>query len=214
MSGDPLPYFEEEHTGLGDSALMGQWSHRSGPELSYWFGGGVSIPTAKERDYPALSGADFGEVLTLGSGTWDPLVMHGFSFRAGPVDWLGSLWARLTLYENQFGYQSGSVIQSYLGVGGELGETPATSRLLLGYRHQWRARRDGLNILNSGGDWVSILPQMNWRFSPQISAQVGVDITLWRDIYAASGTIDQIVNGQTDANARWNFGLIFEHGPE
>ena len=213
VDGDPLPYYEEEHTGFGDSALMLQSAQGVNGNVRYWFGMGISVPTAKERDYPALSGADFGEVLTLGSGTWDPILMHGFSFQTGGIEWLGSVWSRLTLYENQFGYRSGSVIQSYFGLGGDVAETSVSGRLLLGYRHQWRARRDGLDVLNSGGDWVSVMPQVTWRFSPQVSFQIGVDIPLWRDIYAAPGEIEQAVNGQTDANVRWSFGLTFQHDP-
>ena len=35
----------------------------------------------------------------------------------------------------------------------QVGETGVSAHLRFGYRHQWRARREGLAVLNSGGDW-------------------------------------------------------------
>ena len=42
-------------------------------------------------DYPQLSGRDFGEVLTLSTSTWDPIIIHGLS-NEGPVAGMADSW--------------------------------------------------------------------------------------------------------------------------
>ena len=211
--GEPLPRYDETQFGVGDVSLYGQWTLAEPKTASYaWFGLGLSIPTAEERDYPALSGMDFGEVLTLGSGTWDPLILHGFGFAAGGLQWNGSIFLRWTPYENRFGYQVGSVVQSWLGFGRDLGEAAVSGHLRVGYRHQWRARRDGVDVLNSGGDWVSLAPELRWKIKPDLEVKLGVELPVWRDLYAAPDGVDQIVNGQTDTEQRWMLGFAYEVG--
>ena len=210
--GQALPDYQEDEFGLGDMTLACMWSPPllATTEHHAWFGFGASVPTAEERDYPALRGAEFGEVLSLGSGTWDPLFMHGFGFKGLQLDWVGSVFFRWSAYENQFGYRAGSVVQSWFGASHRFDTTQTQLLLRLGYRHQWRARRDGVDVLNSGGDWVSIAPDFKWDVKPGIQLQVSVELPLWRDIYAAPNGVDQLVNGQTDADQRWQIGLVYE----
>ena len=106
--GMPLPYFEEVEQGFADSTLTIDYTLTNGAThgADSWLSIGVSIPTGEERDYPQLSGRDFGEVLTLGTGTWTPTI-HGLSVNEGTRRWYGGLMARLTPYENRFGYQGG-----------------------------------------------------------------------------------------------------------
>ncbi|MEE2756895.1 MAG: hypothetical protein VYA30_09550 [Myxococcota bacterium] len=214
-SGQPLPRYSETETGVGDSSIMLQWSpealKRDG--MMSWFALGLSVPTAAERDYPPLSGTDFGEVLTIGTGTWDPILSHGFSFESGNVRWTHTLFFRLTPYENQFGYQAGSVFQSWSGGEYTFDASPLRTGIRVGYRHQWRARRDGLAVFNSGGDWVSIVPTFRWLITEKLSLLTSLEVTLWRDLYAAPSGSDQLVNGQTDADRRWSLGLSYEYGP-
>lgn len=210
--GQPLPEYQEDEMGLGDMSLSVLWSPSrvAGPEHYAWFGAGASVPTAEERDYPALRGADFGEVLSLGSGTWDPLFLHGFGFKALSLDWVGGVFFRWSAYENQFGYRAGSVVQSWFGPSRHFEAAQTLFLLRFGYRHQWRARRDGLDVLNSGGDWMSITPDLKWELRPGLKIQVSVELPVWRDIYAAPSDTDQLVNGQTDADQRWQIGFIYE----
>ena len=212
--GMPLERFEEDHQGLGDTGLMGQWTllgHEGGPAAA-WAAIGVSAPTGLERDYPALRGADYGEVLTMGSGTWDPILIHGFSYAAGDRIFMVSGFARLTLYENRFGYGAGSVVQAWLGLKQAVNGTPLALGARLGYRHQWRASRDGVEVLNSGGDWLSVSPTGEWKVDPAWRLRLSVDLPIWRDLYAGPDDIDQPVNGQTDADARWLLSLVYEGG--
>ena len=210
--GEPLERYEESQYGLGDTSVMTQWTlvgHRGGPAAA-WASLGVSAPTGLERDYPALRGADYGEVLTLGSGTWDPILVHGFSYTAGERVFSASVLARLTLYENRFGYAAGSVAQAWAGGQQSVTGTDLTLGARLGYRHQQRATRDGVEVLNSGGDWLSFSPSVDWAVAPQWRLRVAVDIPFWRDLYAGPDDIDQPVNGQTDADQRWLVSVVYE----
>ena len=212
--GMPLPYFEEVEQGFADSTLTIDYTLTNGAThgADSWLSIGVSIPTGEERDYPQLSGRDFGEVLTLGTGTWDPIIIHGLSVNEGTRRWYGGLMARLTPYENRFGYQGGSVFQTWVGAAQQVGETGVSAHLRFGYRHQWRARREGLAVLNSGGDWVSAMPALEWAVADDVTLKAAVDVTLWRDLYAAADDVDQPVNGQTDPDYRWFFSVSYEGG--
>jgi len=214
--GTPLDRYEEVHSGLGDTGLLAQWTligHQGGAAAA-WAAVGISAPTGLERDYPALRGADYGEVLTLGSGTWDPIVVHGFSYTVGERVFMASGFARLTLYENRFGYGPGSVVQAWGGISQGVTGTPIVLGGRLGYRHQWRATRDGVEVLNSGGDWLSFSPTVEWGVADAWRLRVSVDVPLWRDLYAGPDDIDQAVNGQTDADTRWLVSLVHEGGDE
>lgn len=212
LAGEPLDRFEETQHGLGDASVMAQWTlvgHRGGAAAA-WASMGVSAPTGLERDYPALRGADFGEVLTLGSGTWDPLFVHGFSYTDGERVFTAAAFARLTLYENRFGYAAGSVVQAWAGGQQAVTGTDLTLGARLVFRHQWRATRDDVEVLNSGGDWLSLSPTIDWALASQWRLRVAVDIPFWRDLYAGPDDIDQPVNGQTDADQRWAVSLVYE----
>ncbi|MEE2788453.1 MAG: hypothetical protein VX589_14005 [Myxococcota bacterium] len=212
--GMPLPYFEEIRQGLGDSTILVDTalSNSTQTGVDAWLSIGVSVPTGEERDYPPLRGRDFGEVLTIGTGTWDPIVVHGVSVPDGSRRYFGGVLGRVTPYENRFGSQAGSLVQTWLGARQAVGETGVAAQLRLGYRHQWRARRDGNDILNSGGDWVSVMPVLEWAISEVVTIKGAVDIPVWRNLYSASDEIDQPVNGQSDADFRWLFSLVYEGG--
>ena len=192
--GVPLDRFEETHEGLGDTGLLAQWTligHRGGAAAA-WAAVGVSAPTGLERDYPALRGADYGEVLTLGSGTWDPILVHGFSYTVGERVFMASGFARLTLYENRFGYGSGSVVQASVGASQAVTGTPVVVGGRLGYRHQWRASRDGVEVLNSGGDWLIFSPTVEWALDPEWRLRVAVDLPFWRDQKGVEHVIEHL----------------------
>ena len=214
MQGEPLPRFDETQTGLSDAPVILQWA--GGPAsdsgVVAWGGIGISIPLGLERDYPALRGMEFGEVLTMGSGTWDPLLVHGVALSEGSRVWSSGFVWRWTPYENRFGYRVGSVVQWEVAMKQAILETGVSVGLQLGYRHQWRARRDGVEVLNSGGDWVTVTPELRWKATDTLQLAAKVGLPVWRDIYAGPDDIDQIVNGQTDADQRWMLSLIYEFG--
>lgn len=213
-AGEPLPEHHETLTGLGDAVLMGQMLVTDpGDPAAAWVAAGFTAPTADEREYAPLRGVDFGEVLTPGTGTWDPVLAHGLSLQEGPRTWSASASTRLTMYENRFGYRAGSVAQVWAGVAHTLADERALGLTLggrVGYRHQWRARRDGRDVVNTGGDWVSVAPSVGWQLLDSVRLKATVDLPMWRNIYAGSDDIDRPVNGQTDADARWT--LSIEYG--
>ena len=49
---------------------------------------------------------------------------------------------------------------------------------------------------------------------PNITLKLAVKVALpiWRDLYAGPDDIDQIVNGQTDADQRWMVSMMYEFG--
>ncbi len=214
MQGDPLPRYDEVQTGLSDVPVIIQWagSPAGVSGVVAWGGLGLSVPIGLERDYPALRGMEFGEVLTMGSGTWDPLIVHGFGVSENSRVWSSAVVLRWTPYENRFGYRAGSVIQWEAALQQAILDTGVSAGLQLGYRHQWRARRDGLDVLNSGGDWLTLTPEIRWRAKDGLQLVAKVGLPIWRDIYAGPDEIQQLVNGQTDADQRWMLSVIYEMG--
>jgi len=214
FDGDPLPEYHESFTGLGDAVLMGQLLvTEPGDPVGAWVSAGFTAPTADERDYAPLRGEDYGDALTPGTGTWDPVITHGLSVREGPRTWTAAATGRFTLYENRFGYRAGSVAEARAGVMHTLADERALGLTVGGhvaYRHQWRARRDGLEVLNTGGDWLSIAPGLGWQLTESVALRAAVDLPVWRDLYAGPEDLDVPVNGQADADARWT--LSIEYG--
>jgi hypothetical protein len=149
-AGEPLPEYHETFTGVGDAVLMGQFLvTEAGDPVSAWVSAGFTAPTADERDYAPLRGENYGDVLTPGTGTWDPVFAHGLAIREGPRTWTTAATARLTLYENRFGYRAGSVAQVRSGVMHTLAEDRALGLTIGGhvvYRHQWSARRERQHV--------------------------------------------------------------------
>ncbi len=204
--GEALPEHHETQTGLGDTAAMLRWTLTPPGDVAAWVALGVSVPTGAERDYPALRGVDFGEVLTISSGTWDPLLVQGLALRDGELSWSASVSGRVTAYENRFGYRAGSLVQAWLGLERALGDHSLGLRG--GFRHQWRAERDGLEVLNSGGRWLLLAPGGDLALG-DFRMGLRVELPVWRDLNAGPDDIDQLVNGQTDADARWQLALSY-----
>ena len=70
----------------------------------------------------------------------------------------------------------------------------------------------GANFLKAGVHRIEQSPTGEWKVDPAWRLRLSVDLPIWRDLYAGPDDIDQPVNGQTDADARWLLSLVYEGG--
>ena len=107
--------------GLGDISLVGKWSplqSHGSKMMDFLLQAGISLPTGHIEPNP-FDLSDQGKShqhMFFGTGTYNPLIGYDFLFHTKKSFSLLN-WTRIMtpLYENRFGYQAGTRIQSGLG---------------------------------------------------------------------------------------------------
>lgn len=176
--------FTRDSTELGDIKALSRYrvmSQQKGDFANVAAGIGISMPTGSndESDSYGVQPA----FLQGGTNSWDPI------FELGAHKIMGR--HLVSLYS-----------QYKLSTEGEVGsndfETPDVFRLNMGYSFaalswidltmelnhysQSRARLNGKDVVNSGGDFGYITPGINLKFTKNMFLSVGVPIIIYRDL--------------------------------
>jgi len=167
-----------ETNGVGDALVMFKLvlSGLFSQAIDLQIGAGPKIPLGKS-DVTDERGITYNADMQPGSGSWDFLTWTYGSWQpkfhpSGLVT--ARIVARLNGVNKEYlssgTYQFGNSIQAYLGYVDQLllGKLLLSPSLQVGYRHVLEDRISGVELLNTGGQWLYLIPGLSWHIRPKL----------------------------------------------
>lgn len=194
--------FSETFSGLGDTSVVG-W-YRLLPMKKWYvvttFGG--SLPTGKTETPRFRAGLEDGSLVPMsrlqrGSGTFDPLMGASATRKFGIGTVFGSVAARIPVYKNSEGLQTGVSSEVNAGVAREVFTTRLSTFARLGWLYRSQDRFNGTPVLVGGGDWLHFSPGAAVQIGKGVNVQAEVKLPIWRSL----------ANKQLDSGAIFQFGI-------
>mgnify|MGYP001242788635 CR=1 FL=1 len=180
---DALPFRETAYTVLDADrdAARDDAPRRRVASLSIW--AGASLPTGRaERPDPRLVTRDVSVTnLQTGTGTFDPALRARLDLPGERVDWFVEAGARVPLRENRHDYRTGETLALSAGAALPLGDAWAVG-LAATYQKVGRDSFRGDDVAVGGGRFLYVTPALAWRLDEAVALDVGVRVTLWRDV--------------------------------
>ena len=181
---------QHQHTnGIGDAVVLFKYHVINQGGLIWTLGAGPKIPTGASdfRENGILLGAD----LQPGSGAWDGIfwsyLVHRISTRPSMnVSLVTSL--RLTGTNENFrssqSYQFGNEFQIIGGISDRVlvGKLLIDPSLSLRFRRAYEDKVAGIELPNTGGQWLFIYPAMGIGLSKRLTFNFGFELPLYADI--------------------------------
>ena len=194
--------FRETFSGIGDTSVVGWYKLRP---VRQWYpvvNVGTSIPTGRTETPRFRSELQDGSLVPMsrlqrGSGTVDPLAGAHIGRRFGKATVFGSVAARIPLYENGDGLQTGASAETNVGVARELGHHRITGLARVGWLHRQQDTFRGTRVLVGGGNWLYVTPGLGVLVGKGVNVQAEVKLPLYRSLS----------NKQLDSSAIFQFGI-------
>jgi hypothetical protein len=194
--------FSETFSGFGDTSVVGWYKLRP---VRQWYpvvNFGTSVPTGRTETPRFRSELQDGSLVPMsrlqrGSGTVDPLVGAHIGRRFSKATVFGSVAARIPLYENGDGLQTGASAETNVGLARELGHHRITGLARLGWLHRQQDTFRGTRVLVGGGNWLYVTPGIGVLVGKGVNAQAEVKLPLYRSL----------PNKQLDSSAIFQFGI-------
>lgn len=207
--------------GLGDISLFGRYKlvaplQPTSPSISV--GLGLKFPTGSisEPDNNALLPPAF----QLGSGAYDlvPTVSYSQDFAGYSLS--ATAFAKLPLEDNRRGYKFGNEFEVNAAIDYPLNSVFDGLSVTLGISYLYAEHdrdsesilparvRDGSRVLNTGGEFVDIVPGFTIKLSKNLSLQANVSIPVFQDW---NGRRDRDV-GQVAQDFTTQFNLVYTGG--
>lgn len=178
-------------TGIGDAIALVQYEPVKWRNKNLVFGTGVKFPLGRTDIADEETGLLLNPDLQPGSGSWDWIL--GVHFQQQHIfkdnlTLISSITARFNSEADRFGgqqpYQFGRELRVNLGVRDRylIGRVLLDPSIMLLYR---RTEMDQVNdspVPNTGGNWIHLLPSLNWQVSTSFSVGASVEIPLYRDL--------------------------------
>lgn len=169
----------------GDSIAMVKYSpirQRVYSRHGLTLGLGARIPMG-EDDARSSRGFRLAEDMQPSTGAWGTIgwVNYAYAFnQAGTIQAYGT--ASYTYnQDNDRDYQFGHEATAELGGTWNLSDRWAVIGGLR-YRNAERDERNGVEVPNTGGEWLDFVPAVQYHFTPELAAKVGGTIPVWRDL--------------------------------
>jgi hypothetical protein len=192
-------------SGLGDALLMVKYSPRkvglfSRNGFSLGFGARIPVGDDDETDFVRLS-----EDLQPSTGAWSAVfwsqLSHSFSQSANTQIYAAASYSANG--ENDRDYRFGDEFTASIGASRKTGKRWGFSGDLR-YRTTDRDERNSTEIPNTGGQWLDLVPAVQYHFNDNLAAKVSARIPVWRDLndalqfttsYAYSVSISYLLGG-------------------
>ena len=174
----------DDVTGLGDAIVMLKYSPKtislySRNALS--FGVGAQLPIGE--DDASSNGIVLAEDLQPSTGAFAG-ILWVYAARALNESKGARVYASATYTnkdENDRDYQFGHSTTASLGVAYQA-QSPWGMNLELLYRHAERAQRAGVDIPNTGGEWLDLVPAVQYHINESVALRASGKIPLSRDL--------------------------------
>ncbi|HWI20496.1 MAG TPA: hypothetical protein VNT81_22225 [Vicinamibacterales bacterium] len=194
--------FSETFSGIGDTSVVGWYKLRP---VRQWYpvvNFGTSVPTGRTETPRFRSELQDGSLVPMsrlqrGSGTVDPLAGAHIGRRFGKATVFGSVAARIPLYENGDGLQTGASAETNVGLARELGHHRITGLARVGWLHRQQDTFRGTRVLVGGGNWLYVTPGIGVLVGKGVNVQAEVKLPLYRSLS----------NKQLDSSAIFQFGI-------
>ena len=178
-----------ETHGVGDALVMLKLilSGIFNLPIDLQIGAGPKIPLGKS-DLTDERGITYNADMQPGSGSWDILTWAYGSWQAKfrPTGLVTArIVARLNGVNNEYlssgSYQFGNSTQAYLGYVDQLllGKLLLSPSLQVEYRHVWEDRIAGVELLNTGGQWLYLVPGLSWHIRPKLTLNLSPEIPIY-----------------------------------
>ena len=178
-------------TGVGDAIAMVQYQPLTWQDKSWVMGFGVKFPLGSTNITDEETGLLLNPDLQPGSGSWDWIIGTQFQqqhFLKENLTLIASLTARFNSEADRFGgqqtYQFGREFRANLGVRDRLliGKALIDPSLILLYRRTEMDQIQGIAVPNTGGNWIHVLPGLNWQINPVFSLGGSMEIPIHRNL--------------------------------
>lgn len=178
-----------ETNGAGDALLMLKLvlSGVVNEAMDLQIGAGPKIPLGKS-DLTDERGITYNADMQPGSGSWDLLTWAygAWQPKFRPSSLVSArIVTRLNGVNNKYlgagSYRFGNSIQAYLGYGDQfiLGKLLLSPSLQGKYRHVREDRIAGEELLNTGGQWLYLVPGLSWHIHPKLLLNLSPEIPIY-----------------------------------
>ncbi|MBC8310688.1 MAG: hypothetical protein H8E72_00120 [Candidatus Marinimicrobia bacterium] len=175
------PYVRET-TGFSDAIILLKFSdYFFDDQILATFSSGLKLATGSVTDLDA-DGKVISETLQVGSGTVDPLFSLFLGYPSGRWLYSGSLFSRISVYENVRGYKYGNEFHGRISVNYDKSDAlfiKAGLETVLTKRdtHQYGEPED-----QRGGKWAYAVPGFGIRFSNNFILDVEYPWTIYYNV--------------------------------
>ena len=186
--------------GMGDAVLL--FTYRAGGGIDRkWellLGGGPKLPLGRS-DMTRSDGISYNADLQPGSGSWDAIVW-GLLSRTGLIRPSSNISLRMIYrysginddYLGFSSYRSGNELQLITGISDQvaIGTEIFNPSLLLRYRNTRPDFQGGLELPNTGGNWLYLVPGLVYQTSPDFHARLAAEFPLYSNLQGVQLTTD------------------------
>jgi len=182
----------EQSSGIGDAVLLLKYnfSNTFGQNSSLNIGAGTKIPLGSTTEKNS-QGITLNADLQPGSNVWDlvlwTLMSKNFNFRPS-----FGVWSQITYrstgtnkeYLENSTYKFGNEFQAYLGFSDQFLMFNALTNpgISFKYRHAEKDMISGFDLDNTGGNWISVIPDFSIYIKPNIIFSTQFEIPLYSNV--------------------------------
>lgn len=186
--GRTLTYAE----GIGDAVALLQYNLVNNRSLNLVLAGGLTIPVGSTTETDPTTGiTELHPDMQPGQGAWDQLLganaVFYNVFKPG-MSWTNVFTYRLTSPANRYNggqeYEFGNELQWITGLADSyfIGLWVVDPSLLLRYRRTAVDRVNGVKSANTGGQWLHLMPGIDFHISQNFGLGITGEIPLFRDL--------------------------------
>ncbi|MDO5979382.1 hypothetical protein [Flavivirga spongiicola] len=182
----------DQTSGIGDAVLLLKYNFPEilGKESNIAIGLGSKIPlgsSTETNDQGITLNAD----LQPGSNAWDIIYWSSFSknfnFRPSLTFSSRAIYRSTGTNDSYFGnssYKFGNEFQGFISFSDQfaLFKTLSTPSLSFKYRNARQDKIDGFNLDNTGGNWVSIIPNFSINLTPNIVFSTKAELPIYNNV--------------------------------
>ena len=204
----------DQTSGIGDGLLLLKYNFPNliGENTAFNVGIGTKIPlgsSTKKNKQGITLNAD----LQPGSNAWDLIywssISKSFNFRPSFNISTRFIYRSTGINNSYFGdstYKFGNEFQAFIGFSDQflLFKTITTSSISFKYRTANRDKIGGFDLENTGGNWVSIIPNFSINISPNIIFSTKAELPIYSNV---DGT-------QLTPTYRLTTGILFTIAPK
>lgn len=170
-------------SGLGDGIVMFKYTpgkvglfKRNG--LAFGIGSRIPIGEDNASDIVTLA-----EDMQPSTGAWAGIfwVQASRSFSRAAKTQVFSSFSYTENFENDRDYRFGNTWSLSLG-GSYQTDTPWNFGVEMRYRNSDRDQRNSVEIPNTGGQWLDLVPAVQYHFNDKLAGKITARIPVWRDL--------------------------------
>ncbi len=176
-------------SGVGDVVLLLQNRLFSNSNSDFLLAGGVKLPVGATDRINEETGISFNPDMQPGTGAWDGIfglnyVARSLIFPSSALSLVATY--RLTFPDDRFDgrqkYEFGDEIQALFGWSDTFLDSWISPSLLFRYRATLADQSNGVDVNNTGGHWLHLVPGVEINFSPQWTFSLNGEIPLYRNL--------------------------------